>query len=111
MASKPTIGTEKGTPMDTREGKQTHDLISFVGLRANATAVGLLQLSAELVRAGVLGDDAIKRIKEAIVNDLALNRPRSRTKDEFERTTRLRLDRLFAGEEHLAAAGQQPDGS
>lgn len=87
--------------MDMRAGKEVHDLISFVGLRAQATAVGLLQLSAELVRAGVLDDDAITRIKTAIGNDLELSRPTPVSKEEFERTTRRRLDRLFAGEETL----------
>ncbi len=87
--------------MDARKGSQAHDLIGFVGLRAHATAVGLLQLSIELVRAGVLDQDAIARIKEAIFDDLALSRPYSLPKEEFERTTRLRLNRLFSGEEKL----------
>ncbi len=88
--------------MDARKGSQAHDLIGFVGLRAHATAVGLLQLSMELVRAGVLDQDAISRIKQAIFDDLALSRPYSLPQAEFERTTRLRLDRLFSGEERLA---------
>jgi hypothetical protein len=89
--------------MDVRRGKQAHELISFVGLRAHATAVGLLQLSIELARAGVLDQAAISRIKDAIFDDLALGRPASLRQEEFERTTRLRLDRLFAGEEKLPA--------
>lgn len=87
--------------MDTRAGKETHDLVSLIGLRAQASAIGLLQLSAELVRAGVLGDDAIARIKTAIGDDLELSRPRPVSKEEFDRTTRRRLDRLFAGEEAI----------
>jgi hypothetical protein len=87
--------------MDPRKGRQSHDLIGFVGLRAHATAVGLLQLSIELVRAGMLDQAAITRVKDAIYDDLALNRPASVPAAEFERTTRLRLDRLFAGEEKL----------
>ncbi|GAA0332189.1 hypothetical protein GCM10009087_48000 [Sphingomonas oligophenolica] len=89
--------------MDTREGKQAHDLIEFVGLRAHATAAGLVQLSIELVRAGVLTEDAVARIKDAIRIDLGLRRPSSLPKEEFERTTRLRLDRLFAGDEMVSA--------
>jgi hypothetical protein len=42
--------------MDEREEKRVHDSIGLLGLRAQATAVGLLQLSAELRRAGVLDD-------------------------------------------------------
>ena len=88
--------------MDTRAGKEVHDLISFVGLRAHATAVGLLQLSAELVKAGVLQEDAVTRIKAAIADELELSRPSTVSKAEFDRTTRRRLDRLFAGDEKLA---------
>lgn len=90
--------------MDIRKGKEAHDLIGFVGLRAHATAVGLVQLSIELVRAGVLEEAAITRIKEAIFDDVALSRPSSVSKEEFERSTRRRLDRLFAGEEKVGAA-------
>lgn len=84
--------------MDDREAKRLHESIGFVGLRAQATAVGLLQLSAELRRAGVIDEDAIARIKEAIATDIALSRPSSLTKEEFETTTRRRLDSLFASE-------------
>ncbi|MFA6117566.1 MAG: hypothetical protein WC729_26480 [Sphingomonas sp.] len=97
--------------MDTRKGKEVHDLVSFVGLRAHATAVGLIQLSVELARAGVIQEDAITRIKEAIFDDLALGRPGSLSKEEFERSTRLRLDRLFAGEEKLGPGEVAAPGS
>lgn len=85
--------------MDTRAGKQLHDTLGFVGLRAQATAVGLLQLTAELVRAGVLGDDAVERIKRAIFDDLALTRPASQAKTDYEATLQRRLDRLFSTQE------------
>jgi hypothetical protein len=94
--------------MDARAGKEVHDLINFVGLRAQATAVGLIQLTAELVKAGVLQDDAVTRIKAAIANELELSRPSTVSKAEFDRTTRRRLDRLFAGDEKLAS-GPGPD--
>jgi hypothetical protein len=87
--------------MDHRAGKEVHDLINFVGLRAQATAAGLIQLSAELVRAGVLNEAAVARIKTAIADDLELSRPISLSKEEFNRTTVKRLDRLFSGEERL----------
>ncbi len=81
--------------MDNRAGKQLHDTLGFVGLRAQATAVGLLQLSAELVRAGVLDNDAVTRIKQAIFDDLALTRPISQAKTEYEAALQRRLDQLF----------------
>src|SRR5476649_2247835 len=87
----------EGVAMDEREEQRLHENIGFVGLRAHATAVGLLQLSAELVRAGVLSDEAVGRIKEAIAKDLALSRPPSASKQEHETTIRRRLDALFSG--------------
>ena len=90
--------------MDEREEKRLHDSIGLVGLRAHATAVGLLQLSSELRRAGVLDDDAITRVKEAIIKDLSLSRPPNRSKQDFEDATRRRLDALFAGEETLSGS-------
>lgn len=69
--------------MDTRAGKEVHDLISFVGLRAHATTVALLRLSAELVKAGALDDEAINSIKTSIIEDLELTRPMSVNKMSF----------------------------
>ncbi|MFA5965254.1 MAG: hypothetical protein WC804_14655 [Sphingomonas sp.] len=63
---------------------------------------GLVQLSIEVVRAGVLSEDAVISIKDALRNDLALRRSSWLAKDEFERTTRLHVDRLFAGEERVS---------
>jgi hypothetical protein len=88
--------------MEEEEERRLHEAISFLGLRAQATAVGLLQLSAELVRAGVLPEEALGRIKEAIAKDIALSRPRSAPKEDYERSIRERLDRLFAGKESLS---------
>ena len=89
--------------MNEREEKRVHDMIGFVGLRAHATAVGLLRLSAELVRAGVLDEAAMGRVKDAIVKDLSLSRSLHEPKEEFERLMRERLDALFAGEQDLGA--------
>jgi hypothetical protein len=89
--------------MEESEEGRVHEAIGFVGLRAHATAVGLLQLSAELVRAGVIDEAAITRIKEAIARDIALSRPRSASKAEYEATVRRRLDALFAGRENVGA--------
>lgn len=82
--------------MDEREEKRLHDSVGLIGLRAQATAVGLLQLVAELRRAGVLDDGAVARIKDAIAKDLALGRPNHTPKEEYEASIRRRLDELFA---------------
>jgi hypothetical protein len=87
--------------MEESEEGRVHEAIGFVGLRAHATAVGLLQLSAELVRAGVIDEAAITRIKDAIARDISLSRPRSASKEEYEATVRRRLDALFSGRETL----------
>jgi hypothetical protein len=85
--------------MDESEELKLHETVSFVGLRAQATAVGLLQLSAELVRAGVLDKAAVDRIKDAIAKDISLSRPRSISRDEYMGLVRERLDGLFAGKD------------
>ena len=89
--------------MDKTEDKKLHDTLGFVGLRAQATAVGLLQLSAELKRVGVLDEDAIAR-------EISLSRPRSPHNADFYANLRGRLDRLFAREEVLDAAPREADG-
>ena len=91
--------------------ERLHEAIGLVGLRAQATAVGLLQLSAELVRAGVLGEEAIARIKDAIARDIALTRPRSIQRDVYERSIRERLDKLFGGDEPVGETPTEPLGS
>lgn len=45
--------------------------------------------------AGVLGDEAIGRIKDSIHRELAASRPRGRDRAEFEETLRNRLDTIF----------------
>jgi hypothetical protein len=82
--------------MDRGEERRLHDQVGFVGLRAQATAVGFIQLCTELCRAGVLDPSAMGRIKEAIAKELALSKPRSAYRTEFETSLR-RLDDLFAG--------------
>lgn len=82
--------------MNMRDGEQLHDVIGFVGLRAHATAVGLIQLSNELLNAGVIDAAALDRVKLKIVQDLALSRPPNVKKDEFENQLKQRLDQIFA---------------
>jgi hypothetical protein len=84
--------------------KKLHFDMSNVGLRAHATAAGLLQLCQELRRAGVLEEPAIDRIKNAIACDIEVSAPRSVATIAFRRDIKARLDRLFAGEEKLGTA-------
>jgi hypothetical protein len=91
--------------MDDRDERRVHDDIGLVGLRAQATAVGLLQLCSELARAGLLDDGALARIKSAIAKDLALSRPHSMSAVDFESWVHARLDGLFL---HLLTTGEAP---
>ncbi|MGZ3377242.1 MAG: hypothetical protein ACXU8S_11645 [Phenylobacterium sp.] len=93
--------------MDESEELRLHETVSFVGLRAQATAVGLLQLSAELVRAGVLDKAAVDRIKDAIAKDISLSRPRSVSRDEYMGLVRQRLDGLFDSKDSAQAAANE----
>lgn len=80
---------------ETEQARELHRTLEFIGLRAQATTVGLLQLCAELVRTGVLNDDAIERIKQSIFREIAANQPRGYNRAEFERTLKQRLDAIF----------------
>ena len=95
------------------EDKKLHYELGNVGLRAQATAAGFLQLCAELRDTGILSEQAIERIKDRIARDITLSAPRSMTPDDFKRDVRGRLDRLFAGCESVGNAdalafGAQP---
>jgi len=81
--------------------KELHDEVDLIGLRAHATAVGLVQLCNELCHAGILDKDAIGRIKTAIAKEISLTRPRSAARGEYEKALRKRLDALFAGKMHF----------
>jgi hypothetical protein len=76
--------------------KKLHYDLGNVGLRAQATAAGFLQLCFELRAAGVLDEDAIQRIKDRIACDITLSAPRHMTPDAFKREVGATLDRLFA---------------
>lgn len=81
--------------------KHQHYELRNVGLRAQATAAGLVQLCKELHRSGVLEDAAVSRIKDAIADELEIDAPRSMTIPQFRRDVRERLDRLFTGEKKV----------
>lgn len=94
--------------MADMDERRLHQTVSLVGLRAHATAIGLIQLTHELVRAGVLDEAAVGRIKQAIANDLMLSPPASVKKAEFEEWVHCRLDALFAFKEQLGKAPHPP---
>ncbi|HXH15936.1 MAG TPA: hypothetical protein VNJ10_07355 [Sphingomonas sp.] len=84
--------------------KRLHHDVTNVGLRAQVTAVGLIQLCLELRSANVLSEPALTRIKTAIADELKVG-PYRRTASREERDEiDVRLDRLFAGEQKLGPA-------
>ncbi|MDB5690478.1 MAG: hypothetical protein JWL91_2354 [Sphingomonas bacterium] len=84
--------------------KKLHFDLSNVGLRAQATAVGLVQLCIELRRANVLDEPAIERIKSAVADQISLSAPRSIASQDYRRDIAARLDQLFAGEQEVGPA-------
>lgn len=76
--------------------RERHRTLDFIGLRAHATAVGLIQLCEELLNAGVLSADGLDRIKDAICCELAVGK-RARVADqrEFDDMLRRRIDAVF----------------
>lgn len=82
--------------MDRHEdARRLHSELDLVGLRAQATAVGLVQLCAELQQAGVLSDAGIGRIKAAIADQILVSYKPRRGRDTFEQSLKRRLDSLF----------------
>lgn len=75
--------------------ERIHANLESIGIRASGAAIGLFQLLKELRDVGVLGPDAIERIKEAVITDLALSRPRSQSMADYEKRVRDRMDSLL----------------
>lgn len=92
--------------MGYAEDKRLHDMIDLIGMRTQATTVGMIQLAIELRRAGVLDDGAVDRIKDSIAKEICLTRPKSIPQERFRDTLRCRLDRLFADEEPVGEASE-----
>lgn len=82
--------------MELDECQRMHITLDAVGMRSQGTAVGLLQLCKELLDAGVLGNDAVIRIREAIVADISLNCPRSVRREVYQDMVRQRLNGIIA---------------
>lgn len=83
--------------------KKLHWELTNVELRAQATAIGLVQLCIELRRANVLDDPALDRIKDAIADQVSVAAPRTVSKT-YRGDIRARLDRLFAGDQQVGSA-------
>jgi len=86
--------------------KKLHFDLTNVGLRAQATAVGLVQLCTELRHAGVLDEGAIDRIKTAIADEIIVCAPRQVASKEYRKDVCTRLDALFAGERKMGPADE-----
>ena len=93
--------------METSDTRKLRESIDLLGIRAQATAVGMFQIAIELRRAGVLDEDAISRIKDAILGDIMLAKPPSADRTDYEKSLRKRLDGLFAGSESFGNAPPQ----
>ncbi|GAA4766619.1 hypothetical protein GCM10023219_10020 [Stakelama sediminis] len=92
--------------MNSGDAKRLHSSLEFIGIRTQATAAGLLQLCRELAGAGVLDAGAVSRIRDTIVNDIALDCPRSMSRDQYQAMVRERLDSLLTD-----PVGKKPQGS
>ena len=90
------------SPIETQ--KWLHFGVVNVGLRAQATAVGLVQLCVELRDANVLSEQALDRIKDAIADEVAVAAPRRWGIQEYRHDIRNRLDQLFGGEKKVGSA-------
>lgn len=91
----------------TEQQKLHHDLKN-VGLRAQATAAGLVQLCKELQAAGVIDDAAVTRVKNAIADEIALTAPRPMLRADFRKEVCERLNGIFSGAEKLGPADEMP---
>lgn len=91
--------------------KKLHFELTNIGLRAQATAVGLIQLCNELRHVNILDDAAVERIKNAIACEISVCAPRSIASNDYRRDIRNRLDQLFAGEQHVGDADALSFGS
>jgi hypothetical protein len=86
--------------------KKMHYDIMNVGLRAQATAVGFVQLCVELRHAEVLSEPALERIKDAIADELSVAPPRRIALRDHRSEIKARLDRLFRGEQKIGSADE-----
>ncbi|MBA2935182.1 hypothetical protein HZF05_13915 [Sphingomonas sp. CGMCC 1.13654] len=77
------------------DDRHIHSELNLLGFRSRAAVVGLLQLTKELRQTGLLDDAATNRVRDAVVDELALMRPRHGTSAERRESLRKRLDALI----------------
>jgi hypothetical protein len=75
--------------------------LTNVGLRAQATAAGFVQLCKELRNIGVIDDDALARIKDVVADNITLNCPRKANRAEYRAEVSHRLEAIFAGRQKV----------
>lgn len=75
--------------------ERIHANLEAIGIRASGAAIGLFQLLKELLDANLLDGEAVNRIKEAVITDLAASRPRSQSLADYEQRVRERMDTLL----------------
>ena len=86
-----------------QDHSRVHLALEFLGIRAQATAMGLVQLCIELRRAGLIDEAAVDRVKDSIAEEIAAHAPRTVVKQQYLTDIRGRLDRIFAGDEPIGA--------
>jgi hypothetical protein len=72
--------------------------LTNVGLRAQATAAGFVQLCKELHTAGVIDDDALSRIRDTVADDITLNCPKKVKRSVYRKEVSRRLEEIFEGD-------------
>lgn len=75
--------------------RERHQTLDFIGLRAHATTVGLIQLCEELLVSGVLKPEGLERIKSAIRSELTVSNSRISNQANFAETLKQRIDAIF----------------
>jgi len=75
--------------------------LTNVGLRAQATAAGFVQLCKELHKIGVIDDASIARIKDAVADNITLNCPRKANRAQYRADVDQRLQAIFQGTEKV----------
>jgi hypothetical protein len=75
--------------------------LTNVGLRAQATAAGFVQLCKELRAVGVIDDYAVSRIKDVVADNITLNCPRKVNRADYRQEVSQRLEAIFEGQQRV----------
>ena len=85
--------------MSSGDDRHLHSEIGLMGFRSRAAVAGLLQLVKELRGSGALGEEAVNRIRDTVVDELSLMRPRHVSREEVRSQLKVRLDKLVRGDD------------